>query len=734
MAHTSIIKFLPGLAVLLFLYDATTSHAIERIAIPNAFPPHPRLFMNQEEIDRLRTWADTEEWARRRIEGFIRYNLQDAAKEYKPDRRHNASVASKARYIAFAYALSGDERLARKVAEILLAYADVYPTYPVTGAKGRATSSTLHEAPWAINLSTAYDFIYNSGVLSDEDKAKIEGNLFRPCAEVLRICNHRTKGNWRSWAIAGLGVVGFCIGEREYIDEALNGYRDGSGRVVRYGFAQQVAESILADGIFWERSLGYHFYALNALAMLAEAARHSGVDLWRVEITGNDEDAGADMERRWGETGKKSIKMMFDAPFYYVFPDLSGAAIADSHTFHLRPSSLYEMAYRAYGDEKYAWLLNQRRPHRPRYDIDMMWFNPDPPPGRFDLSDDARFGLNGVHKNACTLFPSAGYVILRENATRDATCLLMTYGRYGSGHGHPDKLHISLYSHGKIVAPDPGSLGYDNPEHLTWANQTIAHNTVTVDEVSQYPQGMSNSIWAGERRGKPSVGRLIFFYPGKHLKAARATCDNAYEGVILDRTVALVDSRIFDIYRVRSKDEHQYDWAFHVDGQLSGVSLKPERYPGVLSPGRGYLHITDVQRARMADRNCDITYSISEGYALRLTILPIPDGELILGNGLKTRRERMPMAIVRTRAQNADFVALMTVDSGSTSDLNVERLEGMPEGVIGLKIENPDGGRDYLVTAETPQKIRIAGREIYGQLIFVREDESGEIMEVEAIR
>lgn len=733
MTHASVIKFLPGLAVLFFLHDATASHAIERIAIPNTFPPHPRLFMNREEIEQLKAWADTEEWAKRRIEGFIRYNLQDAAKEYKPDRQHNASIANKARYMAFAYALSGDERLARKIAEILLAYADVYPTYPVTGAKGRATSSTLHEAPWAINLATAYDFIYNSGALSDEDRARIEGNLFRPCAEVLRICNHRTKGNWRSWAIAGLGVVGFCIGEREYIEEALNGYRDRSGRLIRYGFAQQVAESILADGIFWERSLGYHFYALNALATLAEAARHSGVDLWHTEITGNDEDAGADMERGWGRTGRKTLKMMFDAPFYYIFPDLSGAAIADSRTFHLRPSSLYEMAYRAYRDEKYAWLLNQRKPHRPLYDIDLMWFNPHLPPGRFDLNDDARFGLNGVHKNTCTLFPSAGYVILRQNATRDATCLLMTYGRYGSGHGHPDKLHISLYSRGKIIAPDPGSLGYDNPEHLTWANQTIAHNTVTVDEVSQYPQGMSNSIWAGEREGKPSVGRLIFFHPGKHLKAARATCDNAYEGVVLDRTVALVESYVIDIYRVRSEGKHQYDWAFHVDGKLSDVSLKLGKFPGVLSPRRGYSHITDVRRGPMMDRSCDITYSISEKYALHLTILPVPGGEIILGEGLKTREERMPMIIARAKAQNADFVALMRVDSGSGMELKLERLDEMPEGVIGLKVEKASGGWDYLVSAETPQRIRIAGREVYGQLILVRVDKEGRVKGVEAV-
>ena len=332
----------------LYFVCAGSAYSIERIPVPESFPLHPRLFMDQSEIDQLKLWAEAEPWARERIAGFVKYNLQDADKDYEPGgpaSRTNSNIANKARYMAFAYALSGEEKLARKVAEILLAYADVYSTYPTTGSKGRATDSTLGEAPWAINMATAYDFIYNSSALSNEDKARIEDNLFRPCAEVLRICNHRTKGNWRSWAFAGFGVVGFCIGEQEYIEEALNGYRDTDGRLARYGFAQQVAESILADGIFFERSLGYHFYTLNAYVQLAEAARHSGVDLWHTEITGNEEDAGADRERKWGQTGRKSVKMMFDAPFYYVFPDFSGAAIADSHTFHLSSNIFVSTLY-----------------------------------------------------------------------------------------------------------------------------------------------------------------------------------------------------------------------------------------------------------------------------------------------------------------------------------------------------------------------------------------------------
>ena len=719
--------------VLLCVGWTDSAHAVERIEVPDEFPPHPRLFMNQEEIDALKKWAETEEWAKERIEGFIGYNLQDAEKDYEPDKSSNSNIARKAQYLGFAYALSGEDKLARKVAEILLAYADVYPTYPTTGGKGRATDSTLHESPWAINMATAYDFIYNSGVLSDEDKAKIENNVFRPCAEVLRICNHRTRGNWRSWAFAGLGIVGFCIGEQEYIEETLNGYRDPSGKLVRYGFAQQVAESILADGIFFERALGYHFYTLNSYVQLAEVARHCGVDLWHTEITGNEWDAGADMDRLWGQTGRKTMKVMFDAPFYYIFPDLSGAAVADSHTFHLGSNMPYELAYRAYKDEKYAWLLNQvKQPRRPRYDIGMMWFTPDVPPGEFNLSDDAKFALNGVHRNACTVFPSSGYAILRENTMEEAVCVLMSYGKYGTGHDHPDKLHISVYGNGNIVAPDAGSLGYGNREHLTWANQTIAHNTVTVDEVAQYPQGMRDSIWASDSTEKPSVGELILFHTGEHLKAMRASCDNAYEGVILDRTVALVGSCVLDIYRVRSKEEHQYDYALHIDGELSGSSLKLEKQSGALSSNRGYAHITDVQRGQMADASCDIDYAMSEGHSLHLTILPISNGEIILGSGLKAKDERMPVAIIRTKATDAGFVSVMTLDSAQVP--KVKGMNGMPEGVIALQMDRSDGGKDYLVSMEHTQKVSIAGTEVEGMLALVRVDADGKIMNMEVAK
>ena len=81
---------------LAFLYFGLTgfTHAAERIEVPETFPPHPRLFMDQSEIDQLKEWAETESWAKERIEGFIGYNLQDASKEYTPDQSSNSKIAN----------------------------------------------------------------------------------------------------------------------------------------------------------------------------------------------------------------------------------------------------------------------------------------------------------------------------------------------------------------------------------------------------------------------------------------------------------------------------------------------------------------------------------------------------------------------------------------------------------------------------------------------------------------
>ncbi|MHC4067395.1 MAG: hypothetical protein ACYSUI_23225, partial [Planctomycetota bacterium] len=48
--------------VLAFCLLAAVDYPLERIEVPEEFPPHPRLLLNQEEIDHLRAAAKDVEW------------------------------------------------------------------------------------------------------------------------------------------------------------------------------------------------------------------------------------------------------------------------------------------------------------------------------------------------------------------------------------------------------------------------------------------------------------------------------------------------------------------------------------------------------------------------------------------------------------------------------------------------------------------------------------------------
>jgi len=714
-----------------FFAIVTWTQPVERIDVPETFPPHPRLFLNQQEIAELKAWAKEEPWLGEYVEGLVRRCLEDVEGGFRPpegEEPGQVKQAERASDLALAYVLSDDRRLADAAADILRDYVKTYPTYEIATLKGRATTSTLGEATWATSIATAYDLVYNSGALSDADQQAIETQVLRPCGEVLRICNHHYRSNWRSRAMAGLGAVGFCLGDRELIDEALNGCHDESGRLLRDGFAHHLAGAVLADGVFYERTIGYHHAALYNYTWLMEAARHSGVDLWHLEVAGHEGDAGADVERRFGPTGRKTIKILFDLPFYYVFGDTSGAAVANSKDFRLKRVWVYEAAWRQFHDPKYAWIIHRHEKERLESAAELMWICRDLPAGQYDLTEDVPVGLTGRHTRACTLLPNGGYTILRQSADENAVSVLITYGKYGSGHSHPDKLGLVVYAAGRQVIPEVNHYRYQDADFLTWNNQTIGHNTVTVDEIAQHPQGKSDSAWTGDTVDKPVRGRPIFFHPGEQLKAFRADCDSAYDGVHLDRTIALIDSVIIDFFRLRSDQVHQYDYALHLDGQWADCSLPlSDPQAGPLSDALGYHHVVDIRRAATDRQPVELVYTTGDDSPpLRLTFLPPGEGELIVANGhhdLDDRRRSM--LIVRRRAARADFVGVIRPTDSLDESMTVRRLDALPDGLLGVEIARADGRKDILISAEQAGTFEVAGQSVTGQLALLRTTPDG---------
>ena len=124
------------------------------------------------------------------------------------------------------------------------------------------------------------------------------------------------------------------------------------------------------------------------------------------------------------------------------------------------------------------------------------------------------------------LLPDTGFAVMRDGWDERDNYLLLDYGRHGGAHGHFDKLNIIMYAQGQPWVLDAGSSPHYSvytEEHEGWHRQTIAHNTVLIDEQSQRPVDGELVAWhtqrefdiaAAEHTGYPdAIHRRTVFHP-----------------------------------------------------------------------------------------------------------------------------------------------------------------------------------------------------------------------------
>jgi len=104
--------------------------------------------------------------------------------------------------------------------------------------------------------------------LSGPERRRIEQGLLRPAVEQIRQFRFGIH-NIQCWHNACMAAVGHFFNDPDLIAHANEG---------KIGFRAQIEKGILADGMWFERSLGYHNYTLSALVAHCEAARNSGDD------------------------------------------------------------------------------------------------------------------------------------------------------------------------------------------------------------------------------------------------------------------------------------------------------------------------------------------------------------------------------------------------------------------------------------------------------------------------
>jgi len=426
--------------------------------------------------------------------------------------------------------LDAAPRLEARALEILAGLASRYLTYPnADNALGpsRPFFSTYLESIWVLQVAAAASLLAEHGRLPGDLERELVARLFRPSAET--IADYDEPGsNRQAWNAAALYALGAVLDDAGLRERAAHGPA---------GILATLDGGLRSDGLWYEGE-NYHWFALRGLAWGAEMLRTAGeADLWT-------SDAAAAAKFRDG----------FWAPVRTALPDFTFPARRDSKfgvsLRQRRMAELWELALARTARADLAALLVHV------YDPAVAVVEggrglvteverAEPPTGvrRPDLGwKGLVWAVESLPPAAAPSWPpgsahleDTGLAVFRRDAGR--TYASLDYGESGGGHGHPDRLNLTLHAGGVPWLVDFGTASYVAPS-LGWYRSTLAHNAPLVDGLSQGP---AQGVCVGyEERG--DYGWVC----------AQLAEGSAYDGVGLQRTIVVTPGYLLDVVQMAS--------------------------------------------------------------------------------------------------------------------------------------------------------------------------------------
>ncbi len=515
--------------------------------------------------------------------------------------------------LGIAYRMTGKQIYAQHAAEILKLYADKYKDYPIVDNYGKQSnwgariySQTLNESIWLIDMTFAYDLVRGSGELSANDRTHIEQDLLLPSAATVVRGHKEPTNNIQSWINGAQASVGFELNNKALIDEAIDG---------PLGFRYQM-KNYVHEGFWIEGAWGYQFYAMRPLTTTAEISKHHGMDLWKQE---------------------PALTSMFFSPLGVMLPDGRLPAFNDSEEVRLYGNaSLYELAYENTHDPRLLAVLDNTQ----RSSKEALLFGvPTLPESKGPLLKSA-------------VFPESGYATLRANG--NDLSVILKFGPHGGGHGHYDKLGEIIYAEGRTQAVDPGTQLYGMALHKEWDQMSVAHNTLTADELRQ----------------DQATGKLIAWKDEDGYAAVTASAGPAYKFADLTRSILVTNDYVLQVDRAHSTDRkpHTFDFNYHNFGKQT-IWLQTAPYSGFPNEN-GYNHLEQVQRGETSDvittrfDNADTTVS--------LTVLGGVPSEVFHGVAPGPHpATKVPFIIVRRKGTDVSFFSLLVPAKGVPATIHL---------------------------------------------------------------
>jgi alginate lyase/heparinase II/III-like protein len=675
---------------------------------------HPRLVYTQEQIDQAKQRIRRHAWAKRRLE-LIRA---------RADQRMSVPLEKNDRTFAqaAAFALTGEASYAKKVRDTLLYWADRYRKSPLRHGEARLSSWQHGDSMKLIHrFVQPYDLIYNSRALSSADRRHIEQDLLRPMADDLMVNRRGDKSmfhtvhNFHAMRLCAVGLVGFCLDEPKYIRWAVTG---------PHGFLEFLSAAFNDDGFWWEKTISYHVTTGQpCLYMLAEAATNNNLDLWNTPVP---DTCLTDYGARYpvdGDNGPKTLRLAFDALLYFMFPNRKAATFGDSVWMTWRGGGWYHLAERRYRQPRYAWFnrgaeqvfFSAAASH---WQLLMWWDGTRRKDASFRIGS-GRFANSGVARNGSTLFPSTGYAVLCQDETDpDAPALAFTYGPFGGGHNHGDRLAYLLYARQTLPIFHTSTYHQGQPGYAQYRASSIAYNTVVADATSHRTSDSSTN---------PNTGRLDFFHADPLLQAVGTHADVCYPDVFMRRALLLGPDCLVDIFICRSPNTHTYDYILHVDTDPAEARLPAAAKGMKLGVGNGYQDVDVLARAPWdKDYTAVWPFPTPRGSArLGFRLLAMPGTEIIAGAGpgcMKHKPLRRTF-IARRQARDTVFVSVTEIFDKNPTITAVEPIElstSAGEGVrVSLKLSRGPV-TDVVVYNERAGRLRFADTDLKGHAAWLR--------------
>lgn len=489
-----------------------------------------------------------------------------------------------------AWQLTGDKKYARYVADMLEAYAKLYPTlgfHPLklSSVPGRLFWQTLNESVWLVHTAVAYDCIYNT--LSEKQRATIEKNLFIPMADFImdgmegNHANRKTFNkmhNHATWATAAVGMIGFAMNREDYVKKALYG-TDETGK--HGGFIRQMDYLFSPDGYFTEGAY-YQRYAIWPFVIFAQCIENKRPELkifnYRDSIL--------------SKALSTLIQLSYNGEFFHFNDALQKGLSAQELVYAVN------IMYNVNPSDKSLLTVANNYQHTClptiggfRIARDIARGEAEPIVYRSAVYRDGRKGDEG------------GVGVIRSTDPKLNSALTLKATSHGLSHGHYDKLTIAYYDNGNEILTDYGASrflnieaknkGHYTKENNSFAKQTIAHNTLVVDKTSDFGGDIDVSS-----RHHSDIIYSDFSRDDFQVMVAKDT--NAYPEVEMKRTLAYVTTPflqfplMLDVLQVNSDKEHQYDLPMWYNGHFVSLNFpftKANNELNTLGTKNGYQHL-----------------------------------------------------------------------------------------------------------------------------------------------